>query len=128
LRTRWATASRRGSAAAADWLGAPLAERLAPELDARERDRLAVPPPLLLLRVVRRVPLEPLLFEPLLFEPLLLEPLLLEPLPLDRLLLDGLVPERDPLERREEPRPDEPPGLEPEPLLLAWGMPSSWLE
>jgi hypothetical protein len=109
LRTRWATASRRGSAALADALEAPPDERLAP-LVPRDRGRLLVP--LLLLRVVRRVPLEPL--------------------PLDR-----LVPARDPAERREELDPDEPPELEPpeleppelepEPLLLAWGMlPPGW--
>src|SRR5436190_20706556 len=109
LRTRWATASRRGSAAPAAWLAAPLA----PELVLRARDRV----PLLLLRVVRRVPLEPL---PLARLPL--ERLLLERVPLERPLLA-----RDPLERPDELRPDEPPELEPEPLLLAWGMPSSWL-
>jgi hypothetical protein len=102
LRTRCATASSRGSAAVAPWAAPPFDERArlldarAPLLDERVRARLLVP--LLLLFVVRRV------------------------VPLARLLL--LEP--DPLERREELLPDdEPPELEPEPLLLAWGMPSS---
>ncbi|MBV9944212.1 MAG: hypothetical protein JO262_18940 [Solirubrobacterales bacterium] len=107
LRTRCATASSRGSAALAAWLAPGPAERDAPALDARERDPLLVPLPLLLF-VVRRVPLDRLL--------------------LDRLALDRLALEPVPLEPRDRPLPDEPPELEPElPLLLAWGMPSSWL-
>jgi hypothetical protein len=113
LRTRCATASSRGSAAVAFWLAPALDARLAPALDARlaplpaerARGRLPVPPlPLLLLRVVRRV------------------------VPLERLAPERLPLEPVPLEPRDELRPDdEPPELEPEPLLLAWGMPSSWL-
>src|SRR5947209_1749875 len=103
LRTRCATASRRGSAAVADLLAPALDARLAPELDARERERLLVP--LLLLRVVRLAPVDRL--------------------PLARVPLDRVPLEREPVERRDELRPDEPPELEPEPLLLAWGMPAS---
>ena len=125
LRTRCATASSRGSAAVADWLdAAPAAERLAPLLDARERDRLAVP--LLLLRVVRRAPVDPLPLARLELARLPVERLPLERLPPELLPLERLPLELLPLERREELRPDdEPPELEPEPLLLAWGMPSS---
>jgi hypothetical protein len=94
-RTRCATASTRGSAAAAPASRAD--ERLAPALDPRDRERLPAPP--LLLRVVLLVPVERLLLERLLVE---------------RLLVDWLASLGS----------DEPvdPDSELEPLFLACGM------
>jgi hypothetical protein len=90
------------------------AER-APE-ERVDRDRLAVLPPLRLLLLALRL-LLPLLR--------LLLPLLRLLLPLLRLLLLRREPlDRPPLEREDWLRPDELPELEP--LLLAWGMASSW--
>jgi hypothetical protein len=118
LRTRCATASTRASAALAACDAPALAdcaardpvERALRALEERvERARLAVLPLALPLPLARRVPPERVPPERL---------LLLERLLLDLPLLDRLPPERD-----DPPPPDELPELDP--LLLAWGIPSS---
>jgi hypothetical protein len=116
------------------------------------RALVPLPLPLLLLRVVRRapverappverlpvarLPVEPLPVEPLPVERLPVERLPVERLPVERPPVEPLPAERPPVERlpvvrRARPPPDEPPELDPdpdpEPLLLACGMPCSFV-
>jgi len=111
LRIRSATASTLGSDAIADWAApaAPVALWAEPAL--RDEGRDEVPDLVERERVLRAL-------VPLLPAPLLLR--VVRRVPVARLPLALL-----PVERLDWPRPEEPP--EPEPLLLACGIPSSFV-